>query len=377
MLVAFLAFIIFGLPDGAIGTVWPTQRSSLGLAVGNLAWLMGGVTAGYSLGSVVSGHVAKRIATSRAVVGALVIGCCGLLAMGVASSLSILTLAAVIAGLGAGLLDAAVNSWVAIRHSARAMGFLHAFFGVGAVLGPPLAAGIVAGGGTWRLVYLVIGGLQLIVAGAVWWRRADFDQAPAPPEAPVAAASPVTAQLGLMMTWFFVVTGIETTVGAWGYSLLFDERGISAVSAAAWMAGFWALFTAGRVVMGALGDRLQPLPALRWSLILVGCGGLLVWLDPAQLPAGIGLPVLGAGASLLFPMMVLLTPRWLGVERAAVATGYQFGAAAVGVVCFAFLIGALADGAGLWVFAPVLVLAAVVAGVVLMMLRRLAASEAA
>ena len=377
LLVAFAAFVIFGLPDGAIGTVWPTQRSSLGMAVGNLAWVTGGVTVGYSLGSIASGHAAKRVTTSRVIVAGLGIGCFGLVAVGVVSSLSLLTLAAATAGLGAGLLDAAVNSWVAIRHSTRAMGLLHGFFGIGAVLGPPLAAGIVAVGATWRLVYIVIGGLQLLLAGVVWWRRNDFDVDVPVAEVSPDRAAPGSVQLGLMMAWFFVVTGIETTVGAWGYSLLVDERGLAAVSGAAWMAGFWALFTVGRFAMGALGDRLRPLPALYWSLALVGCGGLLIWLDPARLPTGIGLPVLGAGASLLFPMMVLLTPRWLGVDRAALATGYQFGAAAVGVVGFAFLVGALADTTGLWVVAPLLVVAAAAAAGILTGLSRLAVAGTA
>ena len=42
----------------------------------------------------------------------------------------------VLAGLGAGAIDAGLNTYVATWHSARTLNWLHAFYGVGAATGP-------------------------------------------------------------------------------------------------------------------------------------------------------------------------------------------------------------------------------------------------
>ena len=61
----FVLFVVLGLPDGVVGTVWPTLRSDLGLAVGDLGWLVAARTVGFVAATVVSGHVTRRWGTSR------------------------------------------------------------------------------------------------------------------------------------------------------------------------------------------------------------------------------------------------------------------------------------------------------------------------
>lgn len=378
LVVVFVTFLVFGLPDGILGTVWPTQRADLGLAVGDLSWVITGITVGYMAGSVVSGHLAERIGTSPSMLAAFATSFVGLVGFGLAPNLGALTAISVIAGAGAGLLDPIVNAWVALRHSARAMGFLHAFFGVGAAIGPPFATTAINNGVSWRGVFIIVGVAELSLMAAVWLRRHDFD-AELPHdsrESPAGQQPSSRLLLSLTLVWFFLIVGFEVSVGSWGFSLLVEQRGVVEATAALWVAAFWGTFTLGRFAMGLVGDRLRLEPALWSSVALCAAGAVLLWAAPDALPAGLSLPLLGLGVSLLFPVMVLLTPRWLGAERAGVATGYQFGAASVGAVAFSIAIGTLADSRSLEVLGPVLLIGAVAMAVTLAAMRSVASRAA-
>ena len=128
--IIFITFVVLGLPDGVFGTLWPTQRQDMNLAIGDLSWILVGLTVGYLTGSVVSGHITDRFGISAGMMGAFVASFVGLVGYGLAPNLLSLVVIAAVAGGGAGLLDPIVNAWVSLRHSARVMGFLHAFFGV-------------------------------------------------------------------------------------------------------------------------------------------------------------------------------------------------------------------------------------------------------
>lgn len=371
----FVLFVVLGLPDGVVGTVWPTLRGDLGLAVGDLGWLVAARTVGFVAATVVSGHVTRRWGTSRTLLAAIALSVIGYVWMALAGNLAAVLAASVIAGAGSGWVDPVLNAWVALRHDARAMGLLHAFFGVGAAIGPPFATGVINVGWSWRTVFVTLLVLEVLLGVVVWWQRAGFGDG-----APVAAAARREGGrgprfvLGLMLAWFFLIVGTELSIGSWSFSLLVEERGVGNTAAAAWVAGFWVTFTAGRFAMGAFGDRLRLVSSLWGSIGITGVGAGLLWANPGWLPVGLPLPLIGAGGALLFPVMVLLTPRWLGPENTGVATGYQLTAASLGSVAFAVLIGRLADNYSLELLGPVAMGATVLMAVVLWQMVRATAA---
>src|SRR5207245_10546206 len=66
------------------------------------------------------------------------------------------------AGLGAGAIDAGINAFAAARFSAGVVTWLHACYGVGAMLGPLLMTATLAAGLGWRWGYGLLG---LLLAG--------------------------------------------------------------------------------------------------------------------------------------------------------------------------------------------------------------------
>src|SRR5690606_2533091 len=73
---------------------------------------------------------------------------------------------AALIGFGSGAVDAGLNFFASEHFSVRVMNWLHAFFGVGAMVGPFIMAGILASGSSWRVGYLIVGGIIMLMAMA-------------------------------------------------------------------------------------------------------------------------------------------------------------------------------------------------------------------
>ena len=149
ILIGLGAFVLLGLTDGAIGTVWPDLRDDFGRTDGSFGQVFACLAGGYLIASVASGHLSERFGMTTvfrmgSTLAALAFGIIGL-----GSSWATTLVGFALLGLGNGTLDSAVNAWIAVKRGQRAMGLLHGFYGVGASAGPLVAAAFVAGGDRW------------------------------------------------------------------------------------------------------------------------------------------------------------------------------------------------------------------------------------
>ena len=63
-------------------------------------------------------------------------------------------------GVGAGAIDASLNTYIAQNHSERMMQWLHASFGVGITIGPVIMTLGITGTGSWRPGYTIVMAVQ-------------------------------------------------------------------------------------------------------------------------------------------------------------------------------------------------------------------------
>ena len=156
VILAYTGFVSLGLPDGLLGVASPSIRATFALAPTTLA--------GCSSRSppAISSRASRAAGLgSRRGAGALLaVSCRGtavtLLGDALAPAWSVMLGFAVLAGLGAGAIDAGLNTCVAIRFSARTVNWLHAFYGVGAATGPVVMTAVLATGRPWRAGYAII-----------------------------------------------------------------------------------------------------------------------------------------------------------------------------------------------------------------------------
>lgn len=384
--IAVLAFVSLGLPDGVLGVAWPSMRSTLGLGVGELGSLLAAAMVGYLASAFASGTLVARVGVGRLLlVSALVMTASSLgyaLAPGRAMALG----AALLAGLGGGAIDAGINAYAARRLPPRLVTWLHACYGVGAMLGPLLITGAIAVVGSWRAGYgilaLVLAAMALAFAAtrSAWdAQEPDAGAAPGTLEAPAASLRETLAYpaVWLNLALFFLYTGLEVTAGQWTYSLLAEARGLDMGAAGLAVSAYWASLSLGRVVFGALAARHSPERLLRVSLAIAPGAALMLWWAPRPVVGLLGLGALGFAFAPIYPLLVAVTPARVGRRRVTQAVGLQVALAYLGAAALPGAAGALAATAGLEAIPPLVVGGALGLGVLHEIAARAARSRSA
>ncbi len=360
----FGSFVLLGMPEGVLGTAWPSMRGSLGRPVESLAWLIGLYTTGYFFSTLASGHLASRLGVSAVLRAGVACAAVGLATYAAAGAWWLVLLAALLTGVGAGSVDATANSFCAMVGGARTMNLMHAFFGFGATLGPIAVGAVLDLGRSWRVVYLVMVVMEAAVFLELTRQRKGFTLHHEKANPVGDDAQPMPRRLlGAMLVVFAFYVGAEVSYGQWSFSLLTEERGVGPGVARWAVAGYWGSLTVGRLALGWAGSRVEPLTVLRVSVVASVLGGVVFWVDPAPGADVVALLWLGFAMAGVFPAMVLLTPVWLGSANTPRAVGYQLAASSASVIVVSTAIGALVQGYGLDVV-PALLLAVLVGLVV-------------
>lgn len=376
---AYAAFISLGLPDGLTGVAWPSIRSTFALPLDALGALLTSSTIGYLLSSFSSGRLLARLGVGWLLVLSCLATALSLLGYGGTPLWGLMVGLGLMAGLGAGAIDAGLNSYAAENFDPRTVNWLHAAFGLGAAIGPFLMSLIIGADIPWRVGYLLVGGAQLLLAGCFALTRRQW-QAHADEAHDHPGSAPLLATLALPSAWlgillFFLYTGLEFSAGQWLYSLLSEERGLQPVQAGTWVSLYWVSLTVGRLLSGVIVAHLSVRTLLRLCFGGAVMGAALIWLAPGPL-ALVGVALLGFSLAPIFPSLISLTPARMGLAHAANTVGFQVAAAALGGAALAGGFGLVAERFGLEQLGPYLVVVALLmVGVFLLLERQPRASE--
>jgi fucose permease len=375
LLTAYLAFIGLGLPDAMTGVAWPSVRETFSRGQGGLGLILTIAAAGYLVSSACSGLLQRMLRLGDLLTLSSLIVVFALLGAATAGSWVVFLACSAALGLGGGAIDAAINLFVAIRFGARQLNWLHAFYGVGAALGPLIVTAALVADWGWRwgiaAIAVALAPLILLYAATREAWSVDGGSAPGAPHL-VGGASPSVGLLeilGTRATWlqvaaFFTVTGLEATAGQWSYSLLTEARGFATAAAGAWVGAFWTAFTLARLIAGAVVRRVGGVRLTRLAAIAVIAGAVLFAVAPTPLLGCAGLVLIGLSVAPLFPGLMAETPRRLGAGAANHAIGLQVSGAVLGAATLPALAGLAAGAFGLWT----VTLVPIAAGLVVLLL---------
>ena len=359
---AYVSFISLGLPDGLLGVAWPSIRAYFHIPIDSLGALLVLFTAGYLVSSFTSGRLLARLSVGTLLALSCLATAVSLIGYAVAPIWPVMVALGALAGLGAGAIDAGLNTYAARHFSARVVNWLHAFYGVGATIGPLVMTATLGAGYGWQRGYWIVGAWQSILAicfgltrarwGANKTAEADRDTDPARP-----ASSGSTLRMPVVwvsIAVFFLYTGIEAAAGTWAYSLFTESRGVPAASAGMWVSIYWANLTLGRFLSGVVVGFAPVAPLLRLSIIGMATGAALVWLNASGLSSFLGLALMGLSSAPIFPTLIATTPARLGNGHTANGVGFQIAAAVLGQSLVPALVGVLAGKFDLEAVGPAL-----------------------
>jgi sugar phosphate permease len=248
----------------------------------------------YALMQIPAGLLSDSWGPRRTITVFFVLAGAASIFFGLANSVALATAARVLVGLGVSMLFVptikVLTRWFRLREFSFMMGLLMAVGGLG-VLGAagPLAFLSTALG--WRGSFLVIGGITLALALAIWLLvRNSPEEMGLPPAEATSAGASATSAIGLMegiklvvgeprfwpvAVWFFCTSGMFFSfVGLWGGPFLQDVYGLTKPQAG------------GVLSMAAVGMILGS-PALSWASdrllgsrkkVLVGSAALVLLL---------------------------------------------------------------------------------------------------
>lgn len=364
---AYLSFVSLGLPDGLNGVAWPSIRGYFNLPLDALGSLLVMFTAGYLASSFSAGKMLALMSLGSL----LALSCLGtavsLIGYAMAPSWWIMVALGVIAGLGAGAIDAGLNTFAATQFSARMVNWLHGCYGVGAASGPVIMTSVLAMRHPWQRGYAIVGVWQLLLAilfGLTrrWWPESLASEQRA---SSTVARVPASRTLKLPVMWlsitvFFLYTGIEAAAGIWVYSLFTEARAVPMKTAGAWVSVYWGGLTVGRLLAGGAVGFVPANRLLRLCVAGMALGAALIWVNITSPLSFLGLGLMGLASAPVFPSLIATTPARLGSAHTGNGVGFQIAAAVLGQSLLPAFAGVLAGKLGLEIVGPALLVAAIV-----------------
>lgn len=353
ILLAYAAFIALGMPDGLLGIAWPTMRADFGVPLDALGMLLLAAVAGYMTSSFLSGALVARIGVGRLLAVSCMLTGAALFGYTLVPVWWMMVLLGVVAGLGAGAIDAGLNTYAAAHFGEGLVQWLHASYGIGITLGPIIITTALTVADSWRVGYRVVAGFQFLMALAFaltlsWW--SDREESPAGVKREKRLTeykTPMTQTMRLPRVWlsvllFFFYVGAEVSLGTWAYSLLTESRGVSTQWAGLLTGGYWAMFTVGRILAGLYAQRLGVDLLVQGSVALAFLGSALLWWNPFPAANLIAVALVGIAIAPIFPALISGTSRRVGAHVAANTIGMQMAVTGLGAALIPSLVGVLA-----------------------------------
>jgi fucose permease len=364
MLITFLAFISIGFPDAVLGVAWPLMRETFNRNLSNLGYILVFSGTGYFISSAFAGHVIERLGVGRLLAVSTTLAAIGLFGYALSPTFWMLPFSGLLIGLGSGAIDAGLNFYASEHFSVTVMNWLHAFFGIGAMIGPFIMAGVFAAGGGWRIGYFIVASLIALMALVFifttnrWNDGEHHDPDNPPARVPVGQVMRMPA-VWLQIGMFFFMTGIEASAGNWTATIMTGKFDASESQAGLWAGIFWGAMAIGRIFMVPLSRDMNPARLVQlctWGLL---AGALMMTRDQVWSYQA-GLVVFGLSMAPLFPTLMSLTPIRFGSQVALHTIGFQVSAATIGIIGITTTAGIIAQATTLTAIPWIMVIISVI-----------------
>jgi len=313
------------------------------------------VVAGYMTSSFFSGVLLARLGVGRLLAASCFLTGVALIGYTMVPQWWMMVVLGVFAGLGAGAIDAGLNTYVAAHFGEGLMQWLHASWGVGVTIGPILMTLGLTTLNTWHFGYHVVGVFQIALAVcfvltlAMWTQH--HNHAPPGDESEQRLTdykTPMGETLRLPQVWlsvmlFFLYVGAEAALGTWTYTLLTESRGVDQTLAGFFAGSYWFTFTIGRIVAGVIATRVGSNKLVLAGLVGALLGAALLAWNPSRIVNLGAVAVIGLSIAPIFPALMSGTKTRVGARHAANTIGMQMTATGFGLAIIPSLLGVLAQ----------------------------------
>jgi fucose permease len=286
----------------------------------------------------------------------------GTLGFGLEPPFAVILLTRLAVGLGIGMIETGLNIYVsALPRSASLLNYLHAFYGVGALIGPVVASTILVLNWGWNSTYFVMAALGVPMFLGCWllFKRTSTTTSHTQEEKKSKGTNTLNDTLRLSVVWlaslfllFYV--GVEVSLGNWTYTFLLEDRHQNPLVSGWIVSGYWFGLTMGRFVLQTVAERFNM---SNTTLVYVCMGSIIlallfIWFLPTEIVTIIGFSLIGFGLGPIYPLTVALTPKLVPARIAPSAIGFVVSISIVGLAVFPWIAGILSQNVGIWSLLP-------------------------
>lgn len=357
---AFFGFVLIGVASGAWGVLLPGLSAYYNVDKSVVGLLFFTSAAGYFLSALSTGFLTAKLGQRWYLVTgtATFMLCCVLLAL--KPPFALVLFIRLFQGMATGILETGLNLFVAaLPNNTALLNYLHAFYGVGALVGPLIASTILALSWGWNTAFLTwtFLALPLLIGLLALFRHqssgaAHEEQMGKGENGLLAALKIPVVWLATLFLLFYV--GVEVSLGSWGYTFLLENRHESDLLAGGIVSGYWLGLTLGRFILNHIAGRLR----LGLSGLMYACMGgivlgiLTIWLIPGVVASAVAFCLIGFSLGPIYPSTVALVPDIVPSRMVSSAMGFLIGLSILGVALFPWIAGTLAQYTGIWSLLP-------------------------
>jgi len=361
MLLAFFGFALVGISGGASGVLLPSLSDyyHVDKSVIGLLFLVSSI--GYFLSAFSGGILVERLGMRKFLLLGAIAFLIGALAFGLKLPFVLTLLARLALGFAVGVIETGLNIYVTtLPRSASLLNYLHAFYGVGALIGPVIATTILVLNWGWNSVYLLLSGLSLplLIGFSLLFGQRTPDT-PAQKESQQGQGRVLSDALKLNVLWLAALfllfyVGVEVSLGNWTYTFLLEDRHQNALLAGWIVSGYWFGLTMGRFVLQTLAERFKMSNTMLVYVCMVSIilALLLIWLIPLEIVTIVGFCLIGFGLGPIYPLTVALTPKLVPARIVPSAIGFVVSISIIGLAVFPWIAGILSQNVGIWSLLP-------------------------
>ncbi|KAL2808255.1 major facilitator superfamily domain-containing protein [Aspergillus granulosus] len=363
------SFFVAGVNDGSLGALIPYIRQEYDINTDMVSILYGTTFAGWLVVALTNSYLSQYFD-----LGALLL--LGAALQVVAHALRVwlppFPLFAVtfcFAALGQAYQDTHANNFVATVNGAhRWLGFIHAMYMAGCLVGPFIATGVASSGAShWELFYAAPLGLGVVNLLLVWvafreWAslkqitRSDEAGTSRRRDAKVEMQKTLsTAGVWLVSLFFFFFVGASITAGGWIVEYLVDVRNGDLDKMGYVPAGFYGGGFLGRLLLAEPTHRFGERRMIFVYIVLCLALELIFWLVPDIITEAVAISLLGFFSGPFFATGVSVASKLFAAEIRSSALAFIFLLGQMGGAAFPAVTGVIASEAGVKVLQPMLV----------------------
>ncbi len=257
MLAFFVVFII-GVVANLRAQISPLLQSDFDISYSKLGFALSFFAIGSFVSTFLGGVLIEKYGLRKVLLGGLLINAIGYLNMGLINSYLALIITVLIVGIGIATLNIFATSLAAqifIKDKGKMMNVFHFFYGLGSVLSPLYANLILGFNLSWGSTYVIA--ISFLGVIFLFTLKVDFPKQQEKKEKSTKLTELFKDFRVLIFTIiFFVHTGTELGIKSWLSIYLTDMQGRVESEVGFYLAIYFSLFTAGRLLGSFIVERV-------------------------------------------------------------------------------------------------------------------------